>query len=103
MIRPPALYTSLILLVACTSGGEGSEGTKGPIIGTGALEIVSCQSNQKSPHTLTEVLHTSVQGLDPKTQASRTGQETNVRVHPDGNRIVFARQRKIRDGGRERL
>ena len=81
---------SVIALAGCSSGGSDGD----PIVVVAPAELVSCRVHIKKPHTLTEIQHSTVSGLRLTRLTSRVGREIHVRVHPNGNRIVFARERE---------
>ena len=92
-MRLTAISCCLALVAACTSG----ESTD-PIDSSGARsEIVYCRATIGNEHQGTEIVQATLQGLEPRTLAKRVGRESGVRVHPDGNRIVFTREREKDD------
>ena len=56
-------------------------------------EIVACRARIGSEHQSTEIVYAAPQGLALDDLPSSTGVETGVRLHPDGNRLVFTRER----------
>jgi hypothetical protein len=95
MLRPttlrtaPAIALSLPFLAAC-SGGGGST----PIAGADVPpELLLCRARVDSPHSFAEIALRSRQNLGGTRIADRAGRELRARLHPDGNQIVFARER----------
>ncbi|MBL8726988.1 MAG: PD40 domain-containing protein [Planctomycetes bacterium] len=77
------------LLAACTGG------SKSTALGSAAtpVEIVACRARVDSPYQFAEIALRSEQNLGSGRVAERTGTERNVRLHPDGRTVVFARER----------
>ena len=89
-MRTPCLV--LCLLASCSGGGGG---TPIPSVNVPA-ELVVCRSERDSPGQGT--LRTATRrGLADKRLADAAGVESDVRIHPDGIRIVFARERRGND------
>ena len=57
-------------------------------------ELVACRARIGSEHQATHIVHTAPQGLALNDLSARVGIETGVRIHPDGNRLVFALERR---------
>ncbi|MCU0866148.1 MAG: hypothetical protein MUC36_20380 [Planctomycetes bacterium] len=74
---------------ACSSGGSST-----PIGGaTVPPELVACRGRIDSPFQFAEIAARSARNLGNNRVADRAGIERDVRLHPDANRLVFARQR----------
>lgn len=87
------LWTAALVLTACVRAGQGTR--KGSPIDAGGqpLELVACHSVIGDEHNRTEVVATTIDGLDPLLAGSQPGQESGVRGHPtEPDVIVFARQ-----------
>lgn len=85
-----AILTALGLLAACAPV-EGSTTT--PNNGSGLPpELVFCRTQTDRLSTSDIQLRTA-QNLGTSRVFDRTGRECSVRVHPDGNRLVFVRER----------
>jgi hypothetical protein len=85
--RHPALCL-LLLASACGSGGRGSS----PILDPGPPELVVCRARRDQPHSFAEIALRTAQNLGNQRLADRTGRERSVRLHPDGNTVVFVRE-----------
>ena len=84
---------SLVFVSACARSGAGAR-RGNPIDARGqALELVACQATIGEEHNATEVIASTLLGLNQRKLASRAGQESGVRGHPtDADVVVFARQ-----------
>ncbi|MBL8751511.1 MAG: PD40 domain-containing protein [Planctomycetes bacterium] len=96
--RPGISATALLLVAAC-SPGPGSN----PVDAAGPLPALVCRSRIDSPFQFAEIARRSEQNLGTSRVADRTGTERNVRVHPDGRTVVFARERSAGDAGSREL
>ena len=85
-----ATVTLTLTLAAC-GGGSGSLPVDG---GDAPGEIVFGRSNVDSSHSNTRLYRSTARGLGERGLAERSGIESGVRVHPDGNRLVYARERR---------
>jgi hypothetical protein len=76
-------------------GGCGSSGTTStPIGGVAAQpELLLCRARVDDPNRFAEIAIRSRFNLSSDRVAERAGTELHARVHPDGNRVVFARER----------
>jgi hypothetical protein len=94
---PAALAAAL--LAACTGGTKstplGSAGTP--------VEILSCRARVDSPFQFAEIALRDAQNLGTSRVSDRTGTERNVRLHPDGRTVVFARERTNADADSREL
>jgi len=83
---------------ACVRAGRGARSGKPIDAGGQARELVACQSVRGDEHARTEVVATTLDGLDPLAVASQPGQESGVRGHPlEPDVVVFARQTRRDD------
>ncbi|MBX3463400.1 MAG: PD40 domain-containing protein [Planctomycetes bacterium] len=79
----------IVLLAAC---GGGSSST--PVGGSIApVELIACRARTDSPFQFAEVALRSSRNLGTRRVADRTGTERHARLHPDGDMVVFARER----------
>jgi Tol biopolymer transport system component len=86
-----ALRAALLLAL---SGAACAGRDVDPVDASGAAaDIVACRSRIGDEHRGTEIVAATLQGLAARKLGSRVGRESGVRVHPDGNRIVFVRER----------
>ncbi|HEX6812977.1 MAG TPA: hypothetical protein VF384_15235 [Planctomycetota bacterium] len=94
MRNPRKLATCLAgpLLAACGGGGDSD-----PIGENAPPELLACRARFDSPFQFAEVALRSSQNLGSNRLADRTGTERHARLHPDGNRVVFARERSNND------
>lgn len=92
--RLSAAPLALLLLGACGSGGSSST----PIGGAAVPPVlVACRARVDSPFSFAEIALRSRQNLGGTRIADKAGPERHVRVHPDGNTVVFARERENGD------
>ncbi len=88
-----------MLLTAC---GGGSSST--PLGGVAApIELMACRARVDSPYQFAEITLRSSQNLGSSRIADRTGTERHARIHPDGNTLVFAREREPGDADSREL
>jgi dipeptidyl aminopeptidase/acylaminoacyl peptidase len=83
----------LLLAGACSGGGGGSS----PIGADAPPELLVCRARVDSPHSFAEVALRTAQNLGTRRIADRSGRERHARLHPDGNTVVFARERTSGD------
>jgi len=81
------------LSVACSSGSSSNP------IGDGSVPplVIACRSRVDSPFQFAEIALRDDRNLGTDRVADRTGTERHVRLHPDGTRVVFARERSAGD------
>lgn len=78
-----------LLLTACGGGGGGTSA-----LGfNGTPEMLVCRARADDSHRFAEVALRTTRNLGTGRVGDRTGQETGARLHPDGVRVVFARER----------
>jgi cellulose synthase/poly-beta-1,6-N-acetylglucosamine synthase-like glycosyltransferase len=92
--RQLAVILPLVLLVSCTGSG-GSSGAA--IVSDGPPEIVTSQARIGKEHNLTEIVFATRRGLAVDDLPSRPGKELGIRMHPDGVRVLFTRERRSND------
>jgi dipeptidyl aminopeptidase/acylaminoacyl peptidase len=89
-----ALPLPSVLLLAACMGGNGSSST--PVAGADvAPQLLACRSRVDSPYQFAEIALRDERNLGLRRVADRTGTERGARLHPDGRRVVFAREREI--------
>lgn len=94
MRRPARLQALSVVLAACGGGGDGSD----PIAGASVPpELLACRARADSPFQFAEIALRDGRNLGMQRVADRAGTERAVRVHPDGVRVVFARERTAGD------
>jgi dipeptidyl aminopeptidase/acylaminoacyl peptidase len=81
-----------LFLAACSGGGSSSD----PIDDV-PPELLACRARFDSPFQFAEVALRSSQNLGSRRIADRTGTERHARLHPDGNTVVFSRERSNAD------
>jgi len=80
----------LALLVAC-SGGGGGGGI--PVARDVDPQLIACRARVDQPHRFAEIALRDVRNLGIYRVVDRNGPELRARLHPDGKRVVFARER----------
>ncbi len=88
------------VFAACSSGGSGT-GNAG--IDPGAIDVLACRARVDDPFRFAEIATRDGRNLGLQRVGDRTGTERDVRLHPDGNRVVFARERTAGDPGSREL
>lgn len=91
--QPAALGAALALATACSGGGSASA----PIAGDAATELIACRARVDDPHRFAEIALRDLRNLGDRRVADRSGPELRARLHPDGTRVVFARERSNAD------
>lgn len=87
----------VLLLVAACAGGGGEDGSS-PIGGSNVPpQLVAGRARIDSPYQFAELALRDDRNLGTNRVADRTGTERGPRLHPDGNRVAFARERTIAD------
>ena len=88
--RLQRLLLPLLLFTACTGSGGGSS----PLAPAAPNELVFCRARSDNPHNFSEIALRSAQNQGTSRVQERAGREFHVRAHPDGKRVVFARERQ---------
>ncbi|MEO6596266.1 MAG: hypothetical protein ABIP94_16075 [Planctomycetota bacterium] len=83
-----------VLLVACSNGGS-----KSTPLGAASVppELLACRARVDQPFTFAEIALRTARNLGTRRIADRSGAERAARVHPDGNTVVFSRERSNGD------
>ncbi len=87
---PIAAACAALLAAACSPVSSSSDSTPNTGIGQ-QPQLAFCRQSLSSSSTAEIALRTA-QNLGTTRVADRSGRELHVRVHPDGDRIVFTRQ-----------
>ena len=94
-MRSPTLQSNtwtLLLAAACSGGG----GTNEPPAFAGPPALLISRARVSSPSRFAELALRSTRNLGADRVADRDGFETRGSLHPDGARVVFARERQDR-------
>lgn len=92
--RSPAAL--LVLMAACGSGSGGTSTT--PIAGANVPpELLVGRARIDSPSSFAEIALRDRRNLGTRRVGDRSGQERHPRLHPDGTRLVFTRERSPND------
>lgn len=86
-------FLPLLVAVACSSGSSTTPNSGANL----PPELVFSRAIATSAHQNSEIVLRTAQGLGSGRVTDRTGRELHVRVHPDGNRLVFVRERDSND------
>lgn len=91
-VRPRLAAAACALAAGCSLGGGGDGST--PIGNVNATpEVLACRARVDEPFRFAEIAIRDARNLGGKRVSDRTGTERRARLHPDGNRVVFARER----------
>lgn len=102
-MKPPRWTAAILLAVAAAGCIDSSSGTT-PIAQTSQPpELVFCRARRDQTHSMSEIAIRSAQNLGTGRIPERAGRELRVRLHPDGNRVVFARERQTNQPGSREL
>ena len=103
LARPctPRSVLTAALLAACSGGGSDSSTP----IGGGSIppQLVAARARVDSPFQFAELALRDDRNLGRERVADRTGTERMPRLHPDGNRVAFARERSNGDADSREL
>lgn len=91
MPRSPSLLPAVLAVVAaaCSNGPSST-----PIGGaTVTPEVLACRLRVDNPNNYSEIAVRNAGNLGLQRVADRYGRELHVRLHPDANTVVFARER----------
>jgi hypothetical protein len=89
LLRSHLAATVTLLGAAC--GGGGSKST--PIGNDTLPQLLACRARVDSPFQFAEIALRDERNLGTRRVGDRTGTELHARLHPDGNTVVFARER----------
>ncbi|MCR9245295.1 MAG: hypothetical protein NXI31_09705 [bacterium] len=89
-----ALLIAAALATACGGGGGGGSPLGGVTI---VPDMLVCRSRVDKRLGFTEMALRTAQNLGTARIADRNGIERRARIHPDGNLVVFARERTLDD------
>ncbi|MBL9077628.1 MAG: PD40 domain-containing protein [Planctomycetes bacterium] len=96
------LLASVLPLWAACSAGSGDDST--PLDSRAApLDLLACRARVDSPFQFAEIALRSAQNLGTGRVADKAGTERGARLHPDGRRVVFARERQPGDADSREL
>jgi hypothetical protein len=94
MPRAVSFLTSVLpplaLLAACGGGGPKSTPIAGPDV---PIHLLTCRARVDEPHRFSEFALRDERNLGLRRVADRTGRELGAGLHPDGVRVVYARER----------
>ncbi|HEX5053463.1 MAG TPA: hypothetical protein VFZ65_16920 [Planctomycetota bacterium] len=89
-----------VSLAACGGGGASSTPLGGADV---PPELLACRARVDQPFSYAEIALRSSRNLGLRRVPDRAGPERNVRLHPDGNRVVFSRERHNNDADSREL
>ncbi|MCA8964946.1 MAG: PD40 domain-containing protein [Planctomycetes bacterium] len=95
MFCPTTIRRGGILFLVALVAAACSSGTSSNPIGNNNVppELLACRARVDSPSSFAEIALRSAQNLGTSRIADRSGTERDARLHPDGNTVVFARER----------
>jgi hypothetical protein len=85
---PYAYVAFTCLLTSCGGGGDNN-----PLASNLPPEMLVCRARVDDPHRYAEVALRTTRNLGTGRVSDRTGPERHARLHPDGVRVVFSRER----------
>ncbi len=92
-VRPqtfgPYAYVAFACLLTSCSGG----GSNNPLASNLPPEMLVCRARVDAAHRYSEVALRTTRNLGTSRVGDRTGPERHARLHPDGVRVVFSRER----------
>ncbi|MFT4842602.1 MAG: hypothetical protein ACJA0V_004435 [Planctomycetota bacterium] len=97
-IGPFAYVAFTCLLVSCGGGG-----TNSPLASNLPPEMLVCRARVDDGHRYAEVALRTARNLGTGRVGDRIGPERHARLHPDGVRVVFSRERFNDDAGSREL
>ncbi len=92
----PFLTLPIAGLVAACGGGTGSNPIGGAEV---PPQLLACRARVDQPFQFAEIALRDERNLGTRRVGERSGQERHARLHPDGNTVVFARERDPDDPG----
>jgi hypothetical protein len=81
------------LALACLATACGGGGNSKPVVSNEPPELLLCRARVDSPLRFAEVALRTSRNLGSSRVSDRTGREMGARLHPDGIRVVFAREK----------
>lgn len=90
-VRPAVSCAILSCLAACGGGGGSSSSPIGVDV---APQLLACRSRIDRPFQFAEIALRDHRNLGTRRVGDRSGIERSARLHPDGNTVVFARERE---------
>ncbi|MBL8752401.1 MAG: PD40 domain-containing protein [Planctomycetes bacterium] len=93
----PLPSRSLLAAVACTAACGGGGGGSNPIGNDTLPQLLACRARVDSPFQFAEIALRDDRNLGTRRVGDRAGTELHARLHPDGNTVVFARERTPND------
>jgi Tol biopolymer transport system component len=81
-------------LVAACGGGQGSNPIGGAEV---PPQLLACRARVDQSFQFAEIALRDERNLGTRRVGDRAGQERHARLHPDGNTVVFARERAVDD------
>ena len=102
-VRPSTLSPYAYLAIACLAASCGGGGDNNPLASNLPPEMLVCRARVDDPHRYAEVALRTTRNLGTGRVGDRTGTERHARLHSDGVRVVFSRERFSDDAGSREL
>lgn len=92
-VRPSSFGAYAYVAIACLLTSCGGGGSNSPLASNLPPEMLVCRARVDEPHRYAEVALRTTRNLGTGRVGDRTGPERHARLHPDGVRVVFSRER----------
>jgi hypothetical protein len=92
-VRPHALDSFACVAFSCLLASCGGGGDNNPLTSNLPPEMLVCRARVDDSYRYAEVALRTTRNLGTDRVSDRTGPERHARLHPDGIRVVFSRER----------
>lgn len=92
-VRPSTISPCVYVAFTCLLGSCGGGGDNNPLASNLPPEMLVCRARIDNTNRYSEVALRTARNLGTGRVGDRTGPERHARLHPDGVRVVFSRER----------